>query len=184
MATQIKTNRSSILPQPGQYRWWHAVIFLVVVYALVYATQLLRDNGIQNYSNFEQAPFAPPSWLFGPVWLLNNASVLVGNILLLNKPADTPGRTPLLWLQAVNWLIFASFTYVYFVLDSPILAFIWTFGMFLLTVASMIISWRIDRRITASFITLILWLTLASGVAAYQFLYNADPLFGTTALLV
>src|SRR3712207_8348888 len=41
---------------------------------------------------FRSAAFAPPSWLFAPVWAANNASTLWGNLRLLNQPPDSPHR--------------------------------------------------------------------------------------------
>ncbi len=70
---------------------------------------------------------------------------------------------------------------MYFRKRSPILAFVWTAGMYVLTIMSMVLSLRIDRKIAWSFTTLFLWLSLATPVALYQMVYNPDPLFGTPA---
>ncbi len=165
---------------PPRYRWWHAAAFEAAM-QLVQAPVFLRRSGPQTYRTFKQASFAPPSWVFGPVWFTNNVSVLWGNLRLLNLPADHPHRRRLLWLQGASWGIYATFSYVYFGLNSPILAATWTVGMYALTWASLLLASKIDAQIVASLVTLLIWLTLASAVAIYQALYNADPLFGTPA---
>ena len=86
---------------PTRYRWWHAVAFGVGINA--FSRLLTGDERL--YAAFKQAPFAPPAWVFGPAWGINNASVLAGNIRLLNLPSS-PTRRRLLLLQAVSWLLF------------------------------------------------------------------------------
>ena len=162
---------------PERYRWWHALAFGVGINA--FSRLLTGDERL--YSAFKQAPFAPPAWVFGPAWGINNASVLAGNLRLLNLPSS-PTRRRLLLLQAVSWLIFATFSLVYFRLRSPILAFVWTAGMYLLTIGSIWLAARLDTKVAWSFATLVAWLSLATLVAGYQVIYNRDPLFDTPAL--
>ncbi len=166
------------LVKPREYKWWHAALFAAAVNTV--SAPWTIDNKI--YRKNKQAPFAPPEWVFGPAWTLNNISVLWGNIKLLNTRIHAGERRSLLWLQAGSWFIYSTFTYAYFKSKSPILAFTWTFGMYCLTIASAVLAARIDPAIALSFATLLCWLTLASLVAAYQMLYNPDPVFHTAAL--
>ncbi len=164
--------------RPSRYRWWHALAFGVA------ANLAGRAGGAEDrrwYEEQRQASFAPPGRVFGPAWAINNASVLWGNLRLLNLPEDTPHRRQLLWLQGVSWALFSSFGYVYFGKRSPILAFLWTASFYALTIVSAALSWRVDRKIALSFVTLLLWLTLATPVAAYQMVHNPDEYFRTPA---
>lgn len=168
--------------RPERYRWWHALAFGVGANAISTLATGRNTYDREYYERMRQAPFAPPGWLFGPAWTLNNASVLWGNLRLLNQPEDVPNRRGLLWLQAASWLVYASFGYVYFRKRSPILAFVWTAADWALTVASVILSLKNDKKITLSLGTLLAWLTLATPAAAYQAASNPDDLFGTPAL--
>lgn len=162
---------------PERYRWWHALAFGLAVNL----GSRTRPEDREYYEDLRQAPFAPPAWVFGPAWAVNNASVLWGNLGLLNLPEDTPNRRPLLWLQGASWALFGTFSYVYFRKRSPILAFVWTATFYVLTIISALLSWRVDRKISLSFASLLLWLSLATPVAAYQMTHNPDPLFRTPA---
>lgn len=167
--------------RPERYRPWHALAFGVAANAVSILATGRNAYDREYYESMRQAPFAPPGWLFGPVWALNNASVLWGNLRLLNQPEDTPNRRELIWLQGASWFIFTTFGYVYFRKKSPILAFAWTAVDWALTVASVILSLKNDKEITLSLGTLLAWLTLATPVAAYQAASNPDELFGTPA---
>ena len=164
-----------------RYCWWHAVAFGLVANSVSGVSVGRNQNDESFYENMRQAPFAPPAWAFGPAWAINNASVLWGNLRLANMPENTPNRRLLLWLQGASWALYSTFAYVYFRKKSPILAFVWTAAMYALTIPSAILSWRIDRKIAWSFLTLLLWLSLATPVALYQMLHNPDSLFGTGA---
>jgi hypothetical protein len=45
----------------------------------------------------------------------------------------------------------------------------------------MLLASKFDRKIVVSLATLFIWLSLATLVAAYQMIHNADPFFGTPA---
>ncbi|HEU5014409.1 MAG TPA: TspO/MBR family protein [Roseiflexaceae bacterium] len=168
---------------PERYRWWHAVGFGLGANALSALSLKRQGQEEQFYEQQRQAPFAPPAWAFGPAWTINNMSVLWGNLRLLNLPEDTPHRQTLLWLQAASWAMYSTFSYVYFRKRSPILAFVWTAGMYALTIPSALLAWKIDRKIAWSFLTLLLWLSIATPTALYQMLYNPDPLFDSAPLI-
>lgn len=163
--------------RPGRYRWWHALLFGVAVNAAGgLAGRRAEDR--RYYEEMEQARFAPPGWVFGPAWALNNASTLWGNLRLLNQPEGAPHRGALLRLQGASWVLFATFGFVYFRGRSPILAFVWTAGMWLLTIVSVLLTLKNDRKIALSLGTLLAWLTLATPVSAYQAAKNPDELLG------
>ena len=163
--------------RPERYRWYHALAFGLAVNSIS-GLSGRRAEDRRFYERFEQAAFAPPSWLFAPLWAANNASTLWGNLRLLNQPPDSPHREALLSLQGASWFLFSTFAWVYFKKRSPILAFVWTTSMWLLTIASVVLSLRNDRKITLSLATLLAWLTLATPVAAYQAARNPDQLLG------
>ena len=58
----------------------------------------------------------------------------------------------------------------------------WTAADWALTVASVILSLKNDKKVALSLGTLLAWLTLATLTAAYQAVSNPDELFGTPSL--
>ena len=165
--------------RPERYRPRHALLFWFLANGASGLATGRRREDRRYYEEMEQAPFAPPGWVFVPAWALNNASVLWGNLRLLND-RDVPHRNALIGLQGAGWLLYATFGYVYFRKRSPILALVNTAAFWVLTIASIFLSLRGGRKdIALSQGTLLAWLTLATPTAAYQAAANPDELFGT-----
>jgi tryptophan-rich sensory protein len=179
---------------PPRWRWYHAVTFYVVVQVLTFGLsglvslargnkdKSLRENIFGDVSYFQQlkqAIITPPSWAFGPAWLVNNFSVLWGTWQVLNKPKETPGRTSYLALQAASWVDFVLFNAAYFSLRSPLNALVLTLAMFILTIVSGLVAiFQLkDSKVALSLATLFLWLLVALTAATFQALWNSDDLY-------
>jgi tryptophan-rich sensory protein len=179
---------------PPRWRWYHAVTFYGVVQILTFGLsglvslargnrgQSLREAAFGDVSYFErlkQVKITPPSWAFGPAWLVNNISVLWGTWQVLNKPQQTPGRTAYLALQGISWVDFVLFNAAYFSLRSPLNALVLTFIMFLLTIVSVLVAlFQLkDTKVALSLATLFLWLIVALTAATFQALWNHDDFY-------
>lgn len=145
--------------------------------ALNVAAQLLGPSGAAKsaYAKSTRPPFAPPAWTFGIAWPINNLLTLWGNREVLNAPPSAD-RTAYLRLQAAAWVFFTTYGLARFRLKSPLLGYLNTTLYFALIVASAARAARMDRRLLASYATLIPWLTLATILSLYQ-LNDDDPLF-------
>jgi len=179
---------------PPRWRWYHAVTFYVVIQVLTFGLsglvslargsrgQSLREVTFGDVSYFErlkQVKITPPSWAFGPAWLVNNVSVIWGTWQVLNKSQQTPGRTAFLALQGVSWVDFVLFNAAYFSLRSPLNALVLTIVMFLLTIVSGLVAiFQLkDTKVALSLATLFLWLIVALTAALFQALWNYDDLY-------
>lgn len=187
-------NRVVARNTPIRWRWYHGAIFYVMAQVMTFGLsglvsairgstgKNLREDLFGNpsyFNNLNQAVITPPSWVFAPAWTINNISVIWGTLRVLNKPQDTPGRDTFLTLQAASWLNYVVFNAAYFSLRSPINAFILTFSMFVLTIASGIVAiFRLkDTRVALSLATLFLWLVIALTAASFQVAWNRDDLY-------
>jgi len=158
----------------GPVRWWHAVLF----WGLVNAPGFVARHASVPFEGYVVAPLQPPPWVFPVVWFILNVLQLWGDVRLLNRRGAIRHWTALVAVQAALWLIFATFTSVYFVLGSPILAAVWTVAFFVLASLGIALVWRDDRAIALSWVPLILWTGFASVVAVQQALLNPDRVFG------
>jgi len=177
-----------------RWRWYHATAFYVLIQALTFGLSGLtsaikgnRGKSLQEdifgdtsyFRELKQSIFAPPSWVFGPAWTLNNISVIMGTWRALNKARDTSGRSAFLALQGASWINYVLFNAAYFSLRSPINAFVLTLSMFILTILSGFVAiFRLkDTWVALSLVTLFIWLNIALTAATFQALWNYDDFY-------
>jgi tryptophan-rich sensory protein len=171
-----------LLNKFARLKWWQIALLAIVLSAvggLASGQSSEKDRGLYT-KKLEQAPWAPPGWLFGPAWTTINIFLLLGlQQLLVSK---IPQRKKLLVLQALIWIVFFSFGYVYFNRKSPLLAAIWTISDAGFAAASFVIAQKANRKLSYYYLPLLAWTMFASTVAVYQAVENPDPVFETPAL--
>lgn len=162
---------------------WGAVLFFA---ATLLVSRLLSgdpaNSNVRYEQELKQAPWAPPGWLFGPAWTINNILLIRALWKLLRQPVQVRSDRQLLALQAGIWLVFCTFGYVYFRKGSPLLAAVWTQTDAVLALTSLLIARKKGRGFAAHYAPLLLWTAFASTVAWYQAAYNDDRVLGTPAL--
>ncbi|MEO9169821.1 MAG: TspO/MBR family protein [Candidatus Baltobacteraceae bacterium] len=127
-----------------------------------------------EYAKSTQPPFAPPSWVFGVAWPINNLLTLWANHRVLNAAAS-PDRSAYIRLEAATWALFMSYGLLRFRLKSPLLGYADTALYLALSIASASRAARIDRWLLIAYSTLIPWLLFATTLSVYQ-LNDPDPL--------
>ncbi|ACF14245.1 TspO and MBR like protein [Chloroherpeton thalassium ATCC 35110] len=154
-------------------KWYHGVIFYVVV-TILSGSWLSTSEYLDSQG---RPPFMPPDYVFPPVWIVNNILMIWAGLRIANKPEDFSAKKQLLWLQAVVWLGFVSFSWCYFALHSPILAAGVALIMWGANFATVLLAYPKDKAISFSLFPLLIWLSLASAIAIYQAIYTTDELF-------
>ena len=163
--------------------WWQLGLLSVAVSVLGGLSSFRSHKKERKLYNkqLKQAPWAPPAWVYGPAWSVNNFFTLLALQRLLKS--DIPEKKKLLILQAMIWGIYFSFGYVYFNRQSPVLAAVWTKTNAVLALISCIIAFKSDRKLAAYYLPLLGWTSFASSFADYQMLTNPDPVFKSKPIL-
>lgn len=83
----------------GDLPWWRQVASLVGFLAMSWGVSLLgslpiRANSGGWYALAEKAPWTPPAWIFGSVWLLLYAAMAMATWLVWRQ-RDVPRRDTL-----------------------------------------------------------------------------------------
>ncbi len=173
-----------VKPQRKVRRWEACLFFVVITVAgRLTAGSFTTDSQRKQYGKEVKPVWSPPGWLFGPAWTINNICQVWGATRLLNSRRNFPHRQELLQLQGIHWLIFVTFSYVYFRKRSPILTAIWTQGDALIALRSMLLAKEGDKKLALSYLPLTLWTWFASSISLFQALYNPDPLLNTDSPL-
>lgn len=162
---------------------WGAVLFFA---ATLVVGRLFSGSPRKNrrmYSReLKQAPWAPPGWVFGPAWTLNNILLVRALWKILRQPVQVKSDRQLLALQGLIWVIFCSFGYVYFRKRSTLLAAVWTQADMIAALASILIARHKSGKLAAHYAPLLAWTGYAATVASYQAYENDDEALGTKAL--
>lgn len=167
-----------------KYPYYYAIPFYLVVNFLAgYAITFFVDIKM-IYSTLVLPSWAPATALFGMAWTVNNVLVLMGNIWTLNAPASS-ARTMLIRLQVASWINYLLFQWLSFGTGIPALFFFPAFSILLFTILSMYYAYQIDtenatfiitvlkcKSITCTFLTLLVWLCIASALGYFVMMHN------------
>ena len=153
---------------PQKYNFWHGLAWFALMNFLTFAWVF---TDVEYYNSLNKIAIAPPSWVFGVVWPLNNIFVIVGNIWTLNLKSS-PDRTKLLILQGFSWINYIVFSGLSFGTKIPAMFFWPTFTMLILTLASIYYARKIDLKISYTFVTLIIWLFIATVLGLSVWIQN------------
>lgn len=105
--------------------WLTLLPFLAAVAAVAVLGGLAASSSSETYRALDLPPFAPPSWLFGPVWTVLYVMIAVAGWLAWR--ADAGPRALALWggqlLLNLAWtpLFFAADLYVWALVDIVVL---------------------------------------------------------------
>lgn len=164
---------------PPRFRWWHAAaVGGLANLASALPAGYNGDTGF--YERLKTPPGAPPSWLFAPVWAVNNVLTLASNLRVANLPPGTPGRHGALASEAVSWGLFASFSGLYFGIRSPTLGAIDTVLGLAATTYSVTATAKLDRTAGWLLVPRLAWLTYASYISVATAILSPDDLLGRT----
>lgn len=116
--------------------WLGLLPFLAAVTAVAAVGGLAAGSAGRTYAGLELPPFAPPSWLFGPVWTVLYVMIAVAGWLVWRASGWSLALT--LWsaqlLLNLAWtpLFFAADLYVWALLDIVVLLVLvaWTAATF------------------------------------------------------
>lgn len=160
-----------------RYNWRHAAaVYLAANTPNAFSFRGLDD--VRYYERLDRPRVSPPPWAFGPAWTVNNVASLYAGLRVANLPEGTPGRGAFLALEAAGWVLYAAFAPGFFRLRSPVLGAADSVGYLAVTVASVALALRLDRRAAAALLPRLLWLGLASYIGAAVARRNRDPVFG------
>jgi benzodiazapine receptor len=110
------------------------------------------------YARLTQPAWAPPAWLFGPVWTVLNATMAIAlwRVWHVRPLASMPVMVFLVQL-AVN----AAWSWLFFRWHLGAASFVWIVLLLVLLAATALAFWRVDRTAAALLIPYVAWVVFA-----------------------
>jgi tryptophan-rich sensory protein len=115
-----------------------------------------------EYQSLEQPSWAPPSWLFGPVWTTLYAMMAVAGWLVWRRT----GWSAALTVYAAQLVLNAAWTPIFFGFGRYGLALADIVVLWFLIGATIALFWRVSRPAAALLVPYWAWVTFATALNA------------------
>jgi translocator protein len=124
------------------------------------------------YASLEQPAWAPPDWVFGPVWTALYATMGVAAWLVWRTWGFTGARLAL-GLYVVQLVLNGMWSWIFFGLQRPGLALVEILALWVAIVATTVAFWRIRRPAGLLLLPYLAWVAFAALLNAAIWRLNA-----------
>lgn len=146
-----------------------ALIALAVI-ATWGAGSLSALSAGDDYGALEQPDWAPPAWLFGPVWTVLYVLIAVAGILAWRELGTF--RHPAMALYGGQLVVNALWTPLFFAWELRGLALAWIILLDLLVVATLVLFARVRRAAAVLLAPYLAWILFATALNAAVWALN------------
>jgi benzodiazapine receptor len=150
-------------PRTSSARWLGLAAFGAAAAAAALIGGLGVAGTAAEYQSLRQPPWAPPSWLFGPVWTVLYVLIAISGWLVWRRA----GWTTALTVYAVQLLLNAAWTPVFFGFGRYGLALVDIVALWLLIGATVWLFRLISRTAAALLLPYWAWVTFATALNAF-----------------
>ncbi len=150
------------------------IALLIACLLLAYAAEgigaIASVNAAAFYSRLAQPSWAPPPWVFGPVWTLLYTLMAVALWRVWNRPRAPVGAIILFIAQlAVN----AAWSWLFFRWHLGTLAFGWIVLLLALILATLAAFWSVQRAAALLLVPYLGWVVFATALS--WAIWRANP---------
>lgn len=141
---------------------WLPVLGILLCEAVGFLATPATLAAIPQWYNFLKKPvFAPPNWVFGPVWTLLYALMGIAAAIIWQKGMKKKSvRSAILWFGIQLFLNF-MWSELFFGLRSPLYGFIGIIFLWIAIVVSVVKFSRISQKAAVLMIPYIAWVSFA-----------------------
>ncbi len=144
--------------------------FIVLCNAVGFASALIGGRPTL-YQHLQQPSFAPPPWLFGPVWTALYTMMGVAAFLVWRSPHGR-ARNVALASFAIQLALNAAWTPVFFGLERVGAAFVVILAVWVAVLAMMLAFAKVERRAGLLVAPLLAWVSFASVLNGAIYVLN------------
>lgn len=133
--------------------------WLLVAFAAAVLGAVASADAAKFYAQLVKPSWAPPAWVFGPVWSVLYTLMGVAAWLVWRSPGPVRGA---LWLFAAQLAANALWSWLFFAWHLGVLAAVEVLVLLALIVASVLAFWRRSRMAAWLLVPYLLWVSFAS----------------------
>lgn len=133
--------------------------WLLLAFAAAAVGAVASADAANFYAQLVKPPWAPPAWVFGPVWSVLYALMGVAAWLVWCSPRPARGA---LWLFAAQLAANALWSWLFFAWHLGALAAVEVLVLLSLIAASVLAFWRSSRTAALLLLPYLLWVAFAS----------------------
>ncbi len=150
------------MKQKKRVDWKLLVLSFVIVYLLGYIGSVLSGDGAKSeWFESIRPVITPPNWVFPVVW--NILFFLIGlsfYFVLVSEGKDKTWKI-VVGVFVINFILNAGWSYIFFQLRNPLLAFLDLILLFITIAMLMYFSWSIDKRSSYLLVPYFVWICIA-----------------------
>ncbi|MEU2824110.1 TspO/MBR family protein [Streptomyces bacillaris] len=156
---------------PARSRSWPVLLLMLILcYAVAGVGAAASGDAGGTYAALDRPAWAPPGWLFGPVWTVLYGTIAVAGWLVARRPA--PGRRPALVAWGVQLALNALWTPLFFAAEQYGAAFLDIALLLAAVVTTVLLTARVDRRAALLLVPYLLWVGYAAALNLSLWLNN------------
>lgn len=140
--------------------WLGLVVFVAAVAVAALVGNLAARGASTTYARLDLPAFAPPSWLFAPVWTVLYVVIAVAGWLVWRRV----GVDAAVALWVVQLVLNAAWTPLFFAADLRWLAFAEICLLWVAIVATLSLFWPRHRPAALLLVPYLLWVTYAAAL--------------------
>ncbi len=149
-------------PFPPKHPWIGLILSLVICFAAAGIGSVVTTPQIGNwYASLEKPSWQPPNWIFGPVWSTLYLGMAVAAWLVWRRGGWADARGPLL-LFGVQLFLNVLWSFLFFGLHSPGVAFVEVLLLWAAIAATMVVFWLRSTLAGLLFVPYLAWVSFAS----------------------
>lgn len=139
------------------------LVALAVTFSAAFVGGAASIDAGSFYSQLDRPAWAPPGWLFGPVWSVLYTLMAVAAWLVWRAAGVAGARLPLL-LFAIQLVVNAAWSWLFFVWRLGALALADVLVLAVLVAATLVAFWRVHRVAALLLAPYLAWVGFAAAL--------------------
>ncbi len=139
------------------------IIAVVVCFGIGSLSGIATSNGLSEwYATIRKPSFNPPNWLFAPVWTVLYTMMGVAAALVWHKGLETQGVKVALIVFAIQLILNALWSILFFGMQNPALAFFEILVLWFSILVCIFSFMKVHKTAGYLLIPYILWVSFAA----------------------